>query len=188
IVLPMLPRVEPAAARPATAPPTNAEATRDEAAARLGRAVHRVLEWLPTTPVALERACAAAAQEFGLAADAAPRIAAIANAVLTSADCRRFFDPAQIAWAGNEVTIVWRGETLRIDRLVALRGVGEEGVEGGAREWWVLDYKLQHAPAEVAAYRAQLAGYREAVAGLQAGERVRAGLVTGRGEVIEVGA
>jgi ATP-dependent helicase/nuclease subunit A len=184
IVLPMLPRVEAAAARPAAAQPTNAEATRDEAAARLGRAVHRVLEWLPTTPVALERACAAAAQEFGLAGDAAPRIAAIASAVLTSADCRRFFDPAQIAWAGNEVTIVWRGETLRIDRLVALRGAGEEG---GGREWWVLDYKLQHAPAEVAAYRAQLAGYREAVASLQAGERVRAGLVTGRGEFIEVG-
>ena len=141
-----------------------------------------MLEWLPTTSVALERACAAAAQEFGLAGDAAPRIAAIASAVLTSADCRRFFDPAQIAWAGNEVPIVWRGETLRIDRLVALRGAG-----GGAREWWVLDYKLQHAPAEVAAYRAQVAGYREAVAGLQTGERVRAGLVTGRGEFIEVG-
>ena len=184
IELRVLPEIAPAAARLRAVPATEGEATRDEAAARLGRALHRVLEWLPSAavePTALTRAGAAAAQEFGLEPEAAPRIAAIAGAVLTSPDCRRFFDPAQIAWAGNEVPIVWRGQTLRIDRLVALRGTG------AAREWWVLDYKLQHAPAEVAAYRAQLAGYREAVAGLRVGEVVRAGLVTGRGEFIEVG-
>lgn len=173
VVLLALPRVRLAAAH---SDPAAVDA--DSEAAQLGRAVHRVLEWLPTH-AALDTAAAAAAVEFALPPDAAPRVAALARAVLGSAACARFFDPEALHWSGNEVAIAWRGAALRIDRLVALR-------TPAGPEWWVLDYKLQHTPQTIEAYRAQLAGYREAVRALQPGERVRAAFITAAGEVIEL--
>jgi len=101
-----------------------------------------------------------------------------ARAVLGSAQAARFFAPG-LRWAGNEVPVADAGGVARIDRLVCLE-------RDGAPEWWVLDYKLAHAPAEVDAHRAQLARYRAAVQALQPGERVRAAFVTGRGDVVEV--
>jgi ATP-dependent helicase/nuclease subunit A len=71
------------------------------------------------------------------------------------------------------------GELLRIDRLVKLD-------EGGAPVWWVLDYKLQHAPQQIEAYRAQLQRYRRAVQALQAGAVVRSAFISGEGAVLEV--
>ena len=127
---------------------------------------------------ALDAEAARAAAEFGLPPEAGGRVAALAGAVLRSPACGRFFDRQRLLWAGNEVPLAWRGATLRIDRLVALRGAD------GAREWWVLDYKLQHVPQQVEAYRGQLAGYREAVQRLQPGETVRAAFVTGAGEIV----
>jgi ATP-dependent helicase/nuclease subunit A len=50
----------------------------------------------------------------------------------------------------------------------------------------VLDYKLQHAPQELAAYRDQLARYRAAVQAAQPGEEVRAAFITGAGRLVEV--
>lgn len=150
----------------------------DDTTARLGRAVHRVLEWLPA-PDRLPAAAAAAALEFALPAEAAARVAALVQAVRGSAACAAFFDAAQLHWAGNEVAIAWQGAALRIDRLVALR-------TPDGPQWWVLDYKLQHAPHEVAAYRAQLGAYRDAVQALQPGDAVRAAFITGGGEVIEL--
>ncbi|EWS52450.1 hypothetical protein X551_04767 [Methylibium sp. T29] len=106
-------------------------------------------------------------------------MAALVRAVLGSAACARFFDPEALHWSGNEVAIAWRGAALRIDRLVALH-------TPAGPEWWVLDYKLQHAPQAIEAYREQLAGYREAVQSLQGGESVRAAFITAAGEVIEL--
>ncbi len=161
--------------RTAPASPTAAD---DGEATRLGRAVHRVLEWLPQV-AAVDAAARAAALEFALPVEAVARVAALARTLLGSAACRRFFDRAGLQWAGNEVALVWQGRSLRIDRLVALRGP-----QGPT--WWVLDYKLQHAPQAVDAYRAQLADYRDAVQALQPGEAVRAAFITGAGELIEL--
>ena len=147
-------------------------------AQRLGRAVHRVLEWSPA-PGALALASTAAAAEFGLPASAAARVQSLAAAVLESAHCRPFFQAERLLWAGNEVALAWQGAVLRIDRLVALRG------DAGA-EWWVLDYKLEHTPEAVEAYRTQLAGYRDAVQALRVGQPVRAAFITGRGELIVI--
>ena len=52
--------------------------------------------------------------------------------------------------------------------------------------WWVLDYKLQHAPQALAEYREQLLRYRAAVLAAQAGAVVRSAFVTGAGAVVEV--
>jgi len=150
---------------------------RDSDAARLGQAVHRMLEWAarPGAP-AREALAAAAALEFA-PLDARP-VLAIAARILDSASCRRFFDPQTLAWAGNEVPLAGAdGQVLRIDRLVKLAGDGDA--------WWVLDYKLSADPLGDAANVMQLAVYRQAVAALVPGETVRAGFITGDGALIE---
>jgi ATP-dependent helicase/nuclease subunit A len=148
-------------------------------AARLGQATHRVLEWAAATraaPPDLDALAAAAAQEF--AADAA-EVARLAARIWHSPHCARFFGGPALHWAGNEVPISHAGEVLRIDRLVALD-------DAGRRTWWVLDYKLQHAPQALAAYRDQLLRYRSAVSALQPGDAVRCAFITGAGEVVEL--
>jgi len=170
--VPVLPLLERA---PAT--PTPVPAAVDAAAARLGQAVHRVLEWAaaaaaPTLPDLARAACT----EFGVPAGQAGEVGRLAAQVLRSPACAPFFDPARLLWAGNEVPVADAGEPLRIDRLVRLPDA-----------WWVLDYKLGHGPAGVAAYRTQLARYRRAVQALQPGEPVRAAFITGSGQLIESG-
>jgi len=167
--------------QPGAQPFTAAERSPDTDATRLGKAVHRVLEWVtaPTTPASggtWAEFTDAAADEFGVPAGT---VAALAQAILQSPDCARFFTGAQLRWAGNEVPVSDAGELLRIDRLVQLD-------EGGDPVWWVLDYKLQHAPQQLADYRAQLLRYRDAVRRVQPGDAVRCAFVTGAGAVIEV--
>jgi ATP-dependent helicase/nuclease subunit A len=154
----------------------------DATAARLGQAVHRVLEWAGAgAGHDLDHLAAAAALEFGGADPGAVR--AIAQRILGSADCARFFDAGALAWAGNEVPVVGvggqAGEVLRIDRLVC--------TAGPAPAWWVLDYKLVGRPQHNPLYRDQLAAYRDAVQALQPGETVRAAFINGQGELIELG-
>ena len=145
--------------------------------ARIGRAVHRALEWIVADP-ALDRDQAAdvAAREFG--APAAPVRHGVV-AIVEHPDGARFFRGAQIRWAGNEVSISDAGDVLRIDRLALV-----DDAEGPV--WWVLDYKLSHAPEQLEEHRAQLLRYRAAVARAQPGEAVRCAFVTGAGRVVEV--
>lgn len=162
------------------------DTTRDESAARLGRAVHRVLEWAcgPTGAAVradLPAAGRAAALQYGVPLLQGARVARLAGAILNSPSCARFFDDTALHWAGNEVQLSWQGQSLRIDRLVAL----QEGPADRAT-WWVLDYKLQSDPDAVPAYREQMARYRAAVAALQPGDTVRGGFITGQGELVEV--
>jgi ATP-dependent helicase/nuclease subunit A len=56
---------------------------------------------------------------------------------------------------------------------------------GGEPQWWVLDYKIQHAPQDVGPWREQLQRYRQAVQRLQPRARVRAAFITGAGELVE---
>jgi ATP-dependent helicase/nuclease subunit A len=115
---------------------------------------------------------AAAAREFQV--DAA-EVARLAGRIWASPGCTRFFRGAALRWAGNEVPVGDAGDPLRIDRLVRLDDA-----------WWVLDYKLQHEPQALPAYRTQLLRYRDAVRRLQPGDVVRCAFITGQGEVVEV--
>ena len=157
---------------------TQAETQAETDATRLGHALHRTLEWAtavspPAAGAALAELAYAAAGEF--AAEAAATLQ-IARRILDSADCARFFSGAALRWAANEVPIGGAGaESQRIDRLVEL----DDG-------WWVLDYKLNQAPQELAEYRAQLLGYRAAVRLLQPGAAIRCAFITSRGAVIEI--
>ena len=119
---------------------------------------------------------AAASQAFGLDAKAREQLATAAQAILGSAECRPFFDPAELRWAGNEVAVGQGIDDQRIDRLVQHR----DGT------WWVLDYKLGASPERETAYLAQMRGYVAAVQMLQPGELVRAALISGTGRLVEV--
>jgi len=170
------------AARPdAIAPRATSLRSPDTDATRLGKAVHRVLEWAAISSMSASISAStdeladfaqAAAVEF-----AAPPAAVVqlAQTILRSPDCARFFNGPQLRWAGNEVPVSEAGELLRIDRLVRLGDV-----------WWVLDYKLSHAPQQLDAYRVQLLRYRDAVRRAQPGEPVRCAFITGAGAVIEI--
>ncbi len=164
------------------------ERSADTDATRLGKAVHRVLEWASAGGAgrAGDQPCAdladlahAAAAEFGAPAAATERIA---RTVLQSPACARFWPGAPgLQWHANEVPVGHGGEALRIDRLVLI-----DDATGGAPQWWVLDYKLQHTPQQLPAYRAQMLRYRSAVQRAQPGAVVRCAFVTGAGAVIEV--
>ena len=160
-----------ASTRGATASPSAS------ASARLGRAVHRALEWIVAdSGIDRDEAADAAAREFDAAAGSVRRSVA---AVVDHPDGARFFRGEQIRWSGNEVSLSDRGEVLRIDRLVLL-----DGAAGPV--WWVLDYKLSQAPEDLAPYREQLARYRAAIERAQPGEAVRSAFVAGDGRIVEV--
>jgi ATP-dependent helicase/nuclease subunit A len=175
--------------RAASARATSAQ---DVKAARLGQAVHRVLEWVGRPGAALPRqdwpaACEAAAASFGLHRlfdDAAARVQRIVLQMLGNAACARFFAGPALRWAGNEVPISSgpeeAAELLRIDRLVLL----DDGRTPAT--WWVLDYKLNSQPTQLLAYREQMRRYMAAVQALQPADEVRGAFITGSGEVVPV--
>ncbi|CAN5896003.1 double-strand break repair helicase AddA [soil metagenome] len=148
----------------------------------LGKSVHRVLEWATAAGISaasaeLVRFAEAAAAEF---ATKGTEVARIARGILASPDCARFFGGSSLRWAGNEVPVSEGGEQLRIDRLVLLDDAA------GTPAWWVLDYKLQHAPEQLAEYREQLLRYRRAVSRVQPDAAVRCAFITGQGGVVEI--
>lgn len=153
-------------------------------AARLGRAVHRILEWagawpVRTSPPDLATLVSGAAREFGLDETASTSAASIATTILASDSCRQFFDTARIRWAGNEVSFGDAGEVLRVDRLVALGDAAHD-------RWWLLDYKLHTQPHALAPYRDQLRRYRDCVRqALPEGAVLHCGFITAAGDLIE---
>ena len=151
-----------------------------DAHSRLGQAVHRALEWISAAPrdggADIELHSRAAAAEFAVDGH---EVARLAGRIWRSPACARFFAGPGLRWAGNEVPVSDAGEVLRIDRLVDLD-------EAGQHCWWVLDYKLQHAPDSLPAYRDQLQRYRRAVQALQPAQPVRCAFITGAGELIEI--
>ena len=159
-------------------PPTEDPDSRSDEA-RLGEALHRVLEWITADRNAPLAALAdSAAVAFGLDERARGLLLQHASTMLGSPAVQPFLDAGRLAWAGNEVTLAEGDDMVRLDRLVAMD-------RDGRRTWWVLDYKLQPAPHTVPAYRDQLARYRTLVQALQPSDEVRAAFVTAAGELIE---
>jgi ATP-dependent helicase/nuclease subunit A len=150
-------------------------------AARLGRAVHRVLQWASAGAGTPDYAALAAAAvvEFDLPPSAAPTAANYARTIRDSPRLQRFFDARQVAWSADEFDLVHDGALLRLDRLVRF------GPEHDAH-WWVLDYKLALDAAADATLRQQLQRYRDAVRLLANGAPVHAAFVTGDGTLHEL--
>ncbi len=147
----------------------------DELTARIGQAMHRLLEWGDASV----NNATAAAREFELTPDQGTLAAQIAQRILVGEGAWAW-NPAVVDWQGNEVELMYQGEPLRLDRLVQRRDAGHEG------QWWVLDYKSAHAPQDQPELMAQLREYRDAVQAIYPNDTVRAAFFTGQGTVVEV--
>ena len=156
------------------------EAPEDTLESRIGQAMHRFLEWVSAahTSTALPWSAAQLArvgQEFALDAAQADTARGMAQRIVQGEGAWAW-DAAQLQWQGNEVAIVHRGRTLRLDRLVQHRAT---------QEWWVLDYKSTAQPQHQPELLAQLSTYRAAVALAYPGQTVRAAFLTALGALIE---
>ena len=172
-----LPRLD----RPAVAPATVAAET--STAARIGRAVHRTLEWIGNRAAPTDRAGRARLADAAAVAFEAPvgAVRRSVDAILDRPALAAFFDRSRHAWSGNEVSLGVDGEVIRLDRLVRFRDDDRE--HRGA--WWVLDWKLGHdAEATRARHGPQLARYRAALAAAEPGATVHAAFVTGDGVLV----
>ncbi len=170
------------------------ELAQDSDEARIGKAMHRLLEWLPVrsggyaalaggpigsgihTPHWSDAQRESVATQFIVTATQLALAVQMAQAIVTGAGAWAW-DADQLQWHHNEVPISRGGRLLRIDRLVQTRS-------GGL--WWVLDYKSKAAPQMDADLCAQLLGYRAAIAQATPGQLIRAAFLTPQGALIEV--
>ena len=150
--------------------------------ARIGKAMHRLLEWGAVTSVALTPpsvAVQAAAREFALSPDQAHVAVRLAQRIASGAGAWAWH-PDVVAWQGNEVDMVYQGQALRLDRLLQRKDVGHAG------HWWVLDYKSAHEPQRQPELVAKMQIYRVAVQQAYPGAVVRVAFLSGLGDVVEV--
>ena len=147
----------------------------DSPSARIGKAMHRLLEWGDAEDTC-EANVQAAAREFELSPTQAQQAQAMAQRIRQGAGAW-VWSSALIGWQGNEVELMHQGELLRIDRLVQLKESGE---------WWVLDYKTNAAPQTDPSLIVQLNAYRDAVQAIYPQAAVRAAFLTGSGALIEI--
>ncbi len=155
--------------------PTATETVADEDAlvARVGKAMHRLLEWGGVSPARVR----AVQREFRLDTAQGRDAADMAQRILQGEGAWAW-DAAVVAWQGNEVELVYQGQTLRLDRLVQRRDAGHAG------HWWVLDYKSRGVPQEQPALLAQMQTYRAAVQALYGGQTVKAAFLTAQGRLV----
>ncbi len=148
----------------------------DSASARIGKAMHRLLEWGGQSSA---EHVDAVAREFRLSPAHAAQACTLAQRI-AQGEGAWAWNEAVVAWQGNEVDLVYQGQPLRLDRLVRRRDAGHEG------HWWVLDYKSAFDPELQPALRAQLGNYRAAVQLIYPQATVRAAFLTGQGTVVEL--
>ncbi len=147
----------------------------DSASARVGKAMHRLLERGAVSDVQTQRV----ASEFRLDPAQAKEAAAAARRILAGEGAWAW-DDAVIAWQGNEIELTHAGQTLRLDRLVQRKDAAHAG------HWWVLDYKSTNDPLRQPQLLEQLRNYRQAVEQIYPGAIVKAAFLTGQGALVEV--
>ena len=143
----------------------------DSASARVGKAMHRLLERGAVSEAQTQRV----AREFRLDPAQAKEAAAAALRILAGEGAWAW-NEAVIGWQGNEVELTHAGQTLRLDRLVQRK-------DGG---WWVLDYKSATEPLRQPQLVAQLQAYRVALQAIYPGQSVKAAFLTAAGALLEV--
>jgi ATP-dependent helicase/nuclease subunit A len=150
-------------------------ADEDSLLARIGKAMHRLLEWGAVSPARVR----AVQREFRL--DAAQGRDAVDKAQrILQGEGAWAWDQTLIAWQGNEVELVYQGRTLRLDRLVQRKDAGHAG------HWWVLDYKSSGTPQEQPVLLAQMQTYRAALQAVYGGQTVKAAFLTAQGRLVEL--
>ncbi len=147
----------------------------DCVAVRIGKAMHRLLEW---GAVSVDNT-SAAAREFELTPEQGRQAAAMAQRILHGEGAWAW-DKTVVGWQGNEVELMYQGETLRLDRLVQR----QDGPHAG--HWWVLDYKSAESPQDQPELVAQLGHYRAAVQSLYPDAVVKAAFLSAQGALLEL--
>jgi ATP-dependent helicase/nuclease subunit A len=155
----------------------------DSLESRIGQAMHLLLERVPVVPgggqqtnywSATQRG--QVARQFALDAEQLNAAVSMAVGVLQGAGGWAW-DANAIDWHANEVPVHQGRQLLRIDRLVHHRQHDA---------WWVLDYKSSAQPDRQPELRAQLWGYREAIARAYPLQRVQAAFLTPQGALLEL--
>ena len=154
--------------------PNDATEDDDSPTARIGKAMHRLLEWGDAYP----NNTAAVMREFDLNPEQGSTAAAMAECILRG-EGAWVWDQNVVGWQGNEVELMYQGEPLRLDRLVQRKDTGH---------WWVLDYKSTSTPQDQPDLVAQLSTYRDAVQAIYPTEVVEAAFLTGQGTVVKLAA
>jgi len=149
----------------------------DSTESRVGQAMHRLLEWA----VLDQRHCSdaqvrAVTSEFALDDHQAQQAAEAAQHIL-GGEGAWAWDATRVDWHGNEVSLAWQSQILRLDRLVH---------RSDTQEWWVLDYKSHAQPHTVPELVIQLRSYREAVQSAYPNDVVRCAFLTAAGSLKEL--
>lgn len=152
----------------------NTDANADPAKARIGKAMHRLLEW---GGLSSPDHVGAVAREFRLSPAQAAQASVLAQRIVQG-DGAWAWNSNVVAWEGNEVNLVYKGQPLRLDRLIQRKDPGYEG------QWWVLDYKSAPEPELQPALIAKMRTYRAAVQRIYPGSVVKAVFLTGQGTVV----
>ena len=138
--------------------------------------MHRLLEWGgPSSPEHV----GAVAREFRLSPAQADQASVLAQRIVQGEGAWAWRADV-VAWQGDEVNLVYKGQPLRLDRLIQRKDAGYEG------QWWVLDYKSAPEPELQPALIAKMRTYRAAVQRIYPGAVVRAVFLTGQGTVVEL--
>ena len=166
----------PAFEQPAPQPVAEGTVDEDPAIARIGKAMHRLLEW--GGPSSVEHV-GAVAREFRLSPAQAAEASVLAQRIIQG-DGAWAWQEELLAWQGNEVDLVYQGQALRLDRLVRRKDAGHEG------HWWVLDYKSAPEPELQPGLIVKMRVYRAAVQRIYPGVPVKMAFLTGQGTVVEL--
>ncbi len=148
----------------------------DSDESRIGKAMHRLLEWGDVDNAGL---LLRAARQFGLNPSQITAAQAMAKRI-HSGDAAWAWDHAAVQWQGDEVELLVAGQLRRIDRLVQRKDAGHAG------QWWVLDYKSNQQPERQTELLEQLNGYRAAVQLTYPESVVKAAFLTSNGGVVEL--
>ncbi len=159
--------------------PVAAPVDEADARTRIGLAMHRLLQWVPTPARDFrwsEVHRQSVAREFALDDAQADEALTMATRIVQG-PAAWVWDAALLAHWDNEAEIRWAGQWLRMDRVVRHRDSGH---------WWVLDFKSALEPQRQAALREQMALYRRAMRGVYPDEIVRLAFINAAGEWMEV--
>ncbi|MDR6215128.1 ATP-dependent helicase/nuclease subunit A [Paracidovorax wautersii] len=156
---------------------------------RQGEAMHQLLEQAgvagaPLAALRREGWSAARLAQLARAFDIAPAAARVAAALaqrILAGEGAWAWEPDQIDQAANEAPLAFRGQSLRLDRLVRRRATAQSPAH-----WWVLDYKSAAQPERQPELIAQLRLYREAVQAQMPDEPVSVAFLTGDGRLVVV--
>jgi ATP-dependent helicase/nuclease subunit A len=153
----------------------NISSTIDDTAARIGQAMHRLLE-LYRPGLDLSSFAPSAAASLRLTPEQSAQALQAAHTI-TQGEAAWVWDAEKIDWQSNEVELISQGQLLRLDRLVK---------QTATQTWWVLDYKSNSAPQRISELQTQLKQYQEAVKAANPQQAVKAAFITAQGRLIEI--